>query len=256
MASLFTSELKEGMTTLSDTYSDSGKLIVPKDTILTNSIIQILINNGVVFVDASATVETPKPQEADLFSNAIDEEKIKEKPQYKKFAHRYEKSVSEMEDQINDIVHKNAPIDVDSMMQNTMNTLKALNDSPFSIFSMLSTMKSYDDSTFNHCLNVALICNIFAGWLGLSEEEQKLITACGLFHDIGKLLIPEQIIKKPGKLTNEEFEIIKTHPTKEYNLLKKNKVDIHIQYAALMHHEKFDGSGYPIGLVGSQIDWC
>ena len=125
MASLFTSELKEGMTTLSDTYSDSGKLIVPKDTILTNSIIQILINNGVVFVDASATVETPKPQEADLFSNAIDEEKIKEKPQYKKFAHRYEKSVSEMEDQINDIVHKNAPIDVDSMMQNTMNTLKA-----------------------------------------------------------------------------------------------------------------------------------
>ena len=256
MASLFTSELKEGMTTLSDTYSDSGKLIVPKDTILTNSIIQILINNGVVFVEASDTIEEPKEDELNILSNAIDEDIIKEKPQYKKFEHRYEKSIIEMESQINDIVYKNAPIDVDSMMHNTMNTLKALNDSPFSIFSMLSTMKNYDDSTFNHCLNVSLICNIFAGWLGLSEEDIKLVTACGLFHDIGKLLIPDKIIKKPGKLTPEEFEIIKTHPVKGYNLLKKNKVDMHIQYAALMHHEKFDGSGYPIGLVGSQIDWC
>ena len=65
-----------------------------------------------------------------------------------------------------------------------------------------------------------------------------------------------QILKKPGRLTKDEFDIIKTHPVKGYQLLQKNKLDPHIQYAALMHHEKCDGSGYPIGLKGNQIDWC
>ena len=90
----------------------------------------------------------------------------------------------------------------------------------------------------------------------LSEEDKKLITACGLLHDIGKLLIPDAILKKPGQLTKDEFDIIKAHPVKGYQLLQKNKLDSHIQYAALMHHEKCDGSGYPIGLKGNQIDWC
>ena len=256
MATLFTSELEEGMVTLTDTYSNSGKLIVPKDTVLTKSIIQMLSGNDVVFVDISDIVEPiVESQENDL-SSALDTEKIKEKPQYKKFVHRYEKSISEMGNHLNDIVYKNAPIDVDMMLQNTMTTMKALNDSPLSIFTMLSTMKNYDDSTFNHSLNVALICNIFADWLNLSEDDKKLITACGLFHDVGKLLIPDAILKKPGRLTKDEFDIIKTHPVKGYQLLQKNKLDPHIQYAALMHHEKCDGSGYPIGLKGNQIDWC
>ena len=142
------------------------------------------------------------------------------------------------------------------MLQNTITTINGLNDSPLSIFTMLSTMKNYDDLTFNHSLNVALICNIFADWLNLSEDDKKLITACGLFHDVGKLLIPDAILKKPGRLTKDEFDIIKTHPVKGYQLLQKNKLDPHIQYAALMHHEKCDGSGYPIGLKGNQIDWC
>lgn len=254
MATLFTSELNEGMMTASDTYSNSGKLIVPKDTILTQSIIHMLSANDVVFVDISDV--KPQPEEDNILSTALDAEKIMQKPQYKKFARRYQNNVSEMGEHLNDIVYKNAPIDVDLMIDNTMKTLNALNDSPLSIFTMLSTMKNYDDSTFNHSLNVALICNIFASWLGLSESDQKLLTACGLFHDIGKLLIPDAILKKPGKLTKDEFDIIKTHPTKGYQLLRKNKVDLHIQYAALMHHEKCDGSGYPIGLKAEQIDWC
>lgn len=83
MATLFTSELEEGMVTLTDTYSNSGKLIVPKDTVLTKSIIQILSGNDVVFVDVADIVEpADKSQENDL-SSALDTKKIKEKPQYK-----------------------------------------------------------------------------------------------------------------------------------------------------------------------------
>lgn len=256
MATLFTSELEEGMVTLSDTYSNKGKLIIPKDTVLTQSIIQMLSGNDVVFVDVSDTIRQEAEKTKETISSELSEKKLEEKPQFKKFVRRYEKSVEEMGDHLNDIVYKNAPIDVDLMIQNTMLTMRALNDSPLGIFTMLSTMKNYDDSTFKHSLNVALICNIFADWLHLSADDKKLITACGLFHDIGKLLIPDAILKKPGKLTDDEFAIIKTHPTKGYQLLKKKNVDPHIQYAALMHHEKCDGSGYPLGLPADKIDWC
>lgn len=70
-------------------------------------------------------------------------------------------------------------------------------------------MREYDDSTYTHSLNVALICNILAGWLKLPKEDVELATACGLFHDIGKMLIPYSIIAKPGKLSEEEFATVK-----------------------------------------------
>lgn len=253
MGSLFTSELKEGMVTLTDTYSTKGKLIVPKDTIITKSIINRLFSNNVLFVDVSDESKSQETQEFESF--AVDESTITNKPEYKKFKRRYEKNVEDLNEHMNDIVQRNASIDIDAMLKDTSNILKAT-DSPLSVFTMMSTLKNYDDSTFNHSLNVSLICNIFATWLGLKEDEVELLTACGLFHDIGKLLMPERILQKPDKLTPEEFAIIKSHPKKGYDLLKKQKVDIHIQYAALMHHEKCDGSGYPLGLIDNQIDWC
>lgn len=262
MASLFTSELKEGMITSSDTYSTQGKLILPRDTVITKNIINKLVNNDVVFIEVNDEVSEEQAAKVDMTSESLFDvddtafnQAIVNKPEYKKFRRRYEKNIENMSSHLNDIVHKNAPIDVDRMLNSTLNILDAT-DSPLSVFTMLSTLKNYDDSTFNHSLNVALIANIFAGWLGLSAEDAKMLTVCGLFHDIGKLMIPEAIIKKPGKLTDQEFAIIKQHPTLGYNILKKQNVDIHIQYAALMHHEKCDGSGYPLGLPGSRIDWA
>ena len=255
MGSKFTSELKEGMVTLTDTYSTKGKLILPKNTIITKSIISRLVSNDVLFVEVEdEIVEVSSPEEI-LNSFTIDEETIKSKPEYKKFKRRYEKNITDVSDHLNDIVHKNASLETEAMLESTLNIIKST-DSPLSIFTMLSTMKDYDDSTFNHSLNVALICNIFAKWLGLSDEDVKIVTSCGLFHDIGKLMIPDHIIKKPGKLTDEEYKIIKTHSKLGYDLLRDKKADIHVQYAALMHHEKCDGTGYPLGLTDNQIDWA
>ena len=255
MSSKFTSELNEGMITSADTYSAAGKLVLPKDTIITQNIINRLVDNDVLFVEIyDEAVETTG--EADLFSSfQIDETAIQSAPEFKKFKRRYDKTIVEISDHLNDIVHKNMPIEVDTMLSDTLNIVKAAK-SPLSVFTMLSTLKNYDDSTFNHSLNVSLICNIMGKWLNLPQDEVDLLTSCGLFHDIGKLLIPDHIIKKPGKLTNEEYAIIKNHSKKGYELLRKQNVDIHIQYAALMHHEKCDGTGYPLGLIDNQIDWC
>ena len=93
-----------------------------------------------------------------------------------------------------------------------------------------------------------------AGWLKLSDKEVELATACGLFHDIGKLLVPYSIISKPGKLSDQEFATIKKHPSLGYQLLLSQDVDDHVKNAALMHHERNDGSGYPLKLKGNQID--
>ena len=254
MGSKFTSELKEGMVTLTDTYSTKGKLILPKNTIITKSIISKLVSNDVLFVEIEDDAVEIKSDDISLQNFAIDEETVKSKPEYKKFKRRYEKNVQDISEHLNDIVYKNASIEIDTMLNSTLNIIKST-DSPLSIFTMLSTMKDYDDSTFNHSLNVSLICNIFGKWLNLSNEDIEIVTTCGLFHDIGKLLIPEDIIKKPGKLTDEEYKIIKTHSKLGYDLLKKKNADIHVQYAALMHHEKCDGTGYPLGLTDNQIDW-
>jgi len=272
MSSLFTSELKEGMVTLTDTYSTQGKMILPKDTVITKNIINKLVNNDVVFIDIVDDVEevvtateitesnltsmlSSDIASAPLANEILEQKSITETPTYKKFKHRYDKAIENVHGQLNDFVKKNAPIDIDKMVDQTLHIVDA-SASPLGIFAMLSTLKDYDDSTFNHSLNVALIANIFGHWLDLSESDISLLTACGLLHDIGKLMIPEKIIKKPGKLTDEEFAIVKQHPKLGYDLLKKRNLDIHIQYAALMHHEKCDGSGYPLGLIDNQIDWA
>ena len=254
MAQVLTSELQEGMITADDTYSDDGKMIVPKDTVLTKNLITRLVNLGVVNVEISDGEEASKAEDAEEPFQLVNEELLK-KPEYKKFKRRYENQVRDLEDHLNDIVTKNAPIQVDAMLNNTLTIVHAAG-SPLSVMSMMATLQNYDDSTFHHSLNVSLICNIFAGWLGFEEKVCELLTLCGLFHDIGKLLIPPEIIKKPGKLTDEEFKVIKTHPTLGYNVLKNKKMDPHIQLAALMHHEKADGSGYPLGLTADKIDWA
>ena len=75
-----------------------------------------------------------------------------------------------------------------------------------------------------------------------------------MLHDIGKLSIPDSIIKKPGKLSNEEFAIVKTHTTKGYDILSSQTLPDAVKYAALMHHERCDGTGYPRRLKYDKID--
>ena len=180
-------------------------------------------------------------------------EKIQNSEEFKEFKRSFEHNVDELKNKVNDIVEKNAPINVEDMLSSTMDLL-ATQKSSFGVFDMLHNMRQFDDLTYAHSMNVSLICNVFAQWLGLSAEEAELATACGLFHDVGKLKIDDAIIKKPGKLTDEEYKIIKSHPVEGYKILQHQQINEHIKNAALMHHEKCDGTGYPLMLKGEKID--
>jgi len=112
-----------------------------------------------------------------------------------------------------------------------------------------------DNDTGLHIIRMSQYCAKFSEILGLSREESELILNAAPLHDVGKIGIPDSILLKPGKLTPEEFEIMKTHTTIGGKLLSKGKSPVMkmAREIALTHHEKWDGTGYPNQLKGEDI---
>ncbi|MCR5391448.1 MAG: HD-GYP domain-containing protein [Lachnospiraceae bacterium] len=194
--------------------------------------------------------DTAPPEE---FNEPSHFEKLKNSTQYKEFRSNFTENVEELKASLNEIVEKNTPVNVDNLIGDTLKIIDSQSNT-FSVFDMLHNMRDFDDLTYTHSMNVAMICNVFAQWLGMSADEVKLATSCGMLHDIGKLQIDDAIIKKPGKLTDAEFKTIQSHPVLGYRILQKQNISEHIKLSALMHHEKCDGSGYPVHLTADKID--
>jgi two-component system, response regulator RpfG len=112
-----------------------------------------------------------------------------------------------------------------------------------------------DDNTASHIIRVGHLVAAVAAALGLSPEEQELLSLAASMHDIGKVAIPHHILMKPGPLTPVEWDIMKTHTTAGFEILRDSPSAILTKGAeiALSHHEKFDGSGYPLGSAGDSI---
>jgi len=118
----------------------------------------------------------------------------------------------------------------------------------------LARLKTADDYTYMHSVAVCAMMVALAKQLGLDEPETRSVGMAGLLHDLGKVAMPTEVLNKPGKLTDAEFDIMKTHPTEGYKMLMASpNVDPVALDVVLHHHEKIDGSGYPERLVGDQI---
>jgi HD-GYP domain-containing protein (c-di-GMP phosphodiesterase class II) len=118
----------------------------------------------------------------------------------------------------------------------------------------LARLKTVDDYTYMHSVAVCAMMVGLAKQLGLDEEQTRLAGMAGLMHDLGKALMPMEVLNKPGKLTEAEFNIIKTHPVEGHRmLLAGHDVSPMVLDVCLHHHEKTDGSGYPKGLKTDQI---
>jgi HD-GYP domain-containing protein (c-di-GMP phosphodiesterase class II) len=118
----------------------------------------------------------------------------------------------------------------------------------------LFKLRSYDEYTYTHSVNVAILVLIFGRYMGLPPTELRRLGIAGLFHDIGKERMPKHILKKPSRLTNEEFGIVKRHPGDSCAILRDQKgFSEDILRPILEHHEKFNGTGYPHGLAGEAI---
>ena len=117
-------------------------------------------------------------------------------------------------------------------------------------------IENRSEETANHTKRVAKISKFIARLLGFSEEDAQLIEIASPLHDVGKIGIPETVLHKPGKLTVEEFDIVKTHAVIGYEILKKSKIHT-LNIAANIaheHHERWDGKGYPRGIKNENIN--
>jgi putative nucleotidyltransferase with HDIG domain len=181
-------------------------------------------------------------------------EKVRKSEVFMEFHKEFDDTVSLMQSVLSDFAKEE--VTVDAVHQVVDEAIQILGDAhgDVNVFDMLHNMRQNSDLTYAHSINVALICHVIARWIGMTEEQITLAFTCGILHDIGKLRMPAELINKTGKLTKEEFDKLKTHPIEGYNMLKSLPIDKHIKNAALMHHERLDGSGYPIGMHGDEID--
>ena len=131
-----------------------------------------------------------------------------------------------------------------------VNVLKNNDEAKLSI----ENLKLYDDYTYNHSFGVSVLSIAIGISLNLQTNDLYELGFCALLHDIGKMAVPIEIISKPAKLTNEEFEIVKQHPAEGAEFFSKHNLsNPRICAGVLSHHEKYDGSGYPNGLLGEEI---
>lgn len=121
------------------------------------------------------------------------------------------------------------------------------------IMAISSAIEAKDEYTRGHSARVAECSEALARRLGWSDEECQNLRYIALLHDIGKIGVPDSVLNKPARLTNEEFSIIKKHPVTGGEILKGLKSLPHVEEGALYHHERYDGSGYPNGLKGEDI---
>lgn len=119
----------------------------------------------------------------------------------------------------------------------------------------LTQLKHRDEYTSQHSLNVSVFSILFGRHLGLNKAQLKLLGFGALLHDIGKMRIPLEILNKPGRPTPEEMELLKKHPEYGKEILAEKQSDLPpvVFDIAYSHHERYDGSGYPLGLSGNEI---
>lgn len=124
------------------------------------------------------------------------------------------------------------------------------------IFTISEIAEQRSNETGKHVKRVAMYSRLLAKVSGLSQKEVENIYIASPMHDIGKMAIPDNILKKPGKLTDDEMEVMKSHAHIGFDMLKSSKRDILKMSATIAneHHEKYDGNGYPRGLIGEDIN--
>ena len=175
--------------------------------------------------------------------------------EFKVFNKVYLDSIDSLKNTFNNVVMKNEQIDKDAILEDVQNVVSKSRNS-IHIIDMLQCMRGYNDVTYVHSMNVALLSNMIGRIIypDIKDEELDVLTLAGLLHDIGKMMIPDEIINKKGRLTESEYNIVKTHVLHGNNILKNLNLDPRIAEVAMRHHERCDGSGYPGGYRREQTE--
>ena len=245
-------QLKEGMITADDVLSPSGQIVIQKNTALNSRLISRLKLYNVKMVCVIITEDVAKQL------NAVAEKNKPENPekktqQFRTFNRTYQDVANDLENDFKSLMERPFEIyDPAPIVDQILDLAKTVTNT-MHLMSTLQLLREYEDTIFIHSLSVALISHTIALQQGMSSEEiRTLMLACAL-HDIGKVNVPAEILNKPESLSEEEYAVVKQHASHGYEILSKAHLPQDVQTAALMHHERCDGSGYPSALSGEKI---
>jgi putative nucleotidyltransferase with HDIG domain len=197
------------------------------------------------------TLEIAQPEK--MTAELAEQEQLKFQQELKVARKLHKKTRSYVEQLLDDVRLGNS-LDTDTARELVGEITSSVARSPNAML-WLSHMKSRDEYTTTHCMNVCILAVTFGRTLNLDENQLELLGLGALLHDIGKMRVPLDILNKPGALTDEEFEIIKTHPVSGYNMLRqKEDMPAEVLDIVKFHHERINGRGYPDGLQGDFIN--
>lgn len=216
-----------------DITNGYGITIVPAHTVLNDDAIRLLINhridrNMIVIADA---IEDNKKQPDQLMQQTV-----------------------AMSKELFEPIAVTRKIPVIEIRKHILPAIQDMSANQ-SIFELFETVKAKDDYTYQHNIGVGVISTLIGRWMNLKDMELSILSLAATLHDIGKVNIPAELLNKPGKLTGQEFEIVKKHTIYGYELLKDTPgLSAKVARVALQHHERDDGGGYPLGLKKDKID--
>lgn len=233
-------ELQPGMIASSDIYFE-GKILVGKGIHITESIIEKLKKNYII-----DKAEVYSGDESEISAN-----RIKTAKEFESIINEFSSNLENIFDNISTL--KVQGIDeVRSFSRRIQEEFKTAGTG--AVIRNVAFYGSGNDTIYKHSVNVAAISFILGKWLEFDEKELNLMTYAAILHDLGKTKIDKGILSKKGNLSTKEYEIFKTHPIIGYNLVKQIPyLDACVSYAVLMHHERMDGSGYPLHIKEEKI---
>lgn len=229
--------LVPGMELARDIYSSDGKILFNQNNILSQHNIQKLSNWKIPKVFIYAEVAT---------SNPITD------PKLQKFINTYNQSVPVVQKAFNDI-RSSQEVPIDTLTATATDIASNVAEAG-NVIDRLYNLPPCDDYTMYHSVNVSAISALIAIWLKYPPESVNAISLAGLLHDVGKSLLPPQLLHQPNKLSSEDYELYKQHVAYGYDLVSKiPNISQSITAAVFQHHERRDGSGYPGGLTDYYI---
>jgi len=236
---VYVTDLKPGDRLIADTFNRHGVHILAKGTALHDAEIARLVQHSIDYVEVQPNVE-------EAYTNASSAAYF-----FPEIKSTFDDAVLMFESLFHESMTTgtfNSEL-VEDIMQPLFNVLASQKDA-VALLLLLNRDANY---TYVHSMQVGMLSYYLALWLGHPHDEASAICQAGYLHDIGKSTIPSEILNKPGRLTREEYEIIKTHTVNGYEIIRNSLGDTVAATAALQHHERGDGSGYPYGIKEEEM---
>jgi len=239
-----------------DLYDENGKILYEKGTDFTPELLMKLSHAKIFKRDEQdyaeektvmvlEKTEEPKPPEP---------QNVPEKAEYKTVLNV--KKIEKLIDNVKEIL-KSIEDGIPPKTSVCLDATKSICEEVYEKCDKVSNigqLRVHDYYTYSHSINTAVLSAVIGRELGFHENKVKDLTFAGLLHDIGKIKIPKEILYKPGKLSQEEFTLIKNHSFLGYEfIIKEMELPEYIAKGALDHHERWHGDGYPNGLKGKEI---